>query len=77
MGKRHFGESPDDHSDNCPLCSERPSPEVLRLRILLQACRPTACPPALKERIVREVRFVAFAITEIDMADEREGSEEL
>ncbi|MFZ1382822.1 MAG: hypothetical protein WAS54_08580 [Scrofimicrobium sp.] len=58
--------APEDHGKDCPVCSDHAPWEVVQMRALLRACMPTACPPTLKARIVREVRFVALTFRELN-----------
>ncbi len=58
----------EEHRRTCPVCSDQPPPDIAQLRQLLQACRPVCCPPSLKARIVREVRFVALTFKEINQS---------
>lgn len=61
------GESlPEEHSKDCPICSDHAPREVIQLRALLRACRPSVCPPTLRARIVSEVRFVALTFEELN-----------
>lgn len=54
------------HLEDCPVCSDQAPSEVIRMRALLRSCMPACCPPTLRARIVREVRFVALTFQEIN-----------